>query len=69
LLHRFWTGWALPGKNSGKRVVDIPKKKLRTLKWLEAVSLMAARLGLGGEGIWFWRNTVFQKLVPEAEIQ
>jgi len=69
LLHRFWTGWAVSEKNRTKRSVDIPEKKLRTLKWLEALSLMTARLGLDGEGIWFWRNMLFQKLVPTGEIE
>ena len=49
--------------------MDIPGKKLRTLKWLEALSLIASRSGLGGENIWFWRNMLFQKLVPQEEIQ
>lgn len=49
--------------------MDIPKTKLRTLKWLEAFSLIAVRSGLGGEKIWFWRNMLFQKLVPKEEIQ
>ena len=75
LLWRFWTGVAWvrdAGKRQearGKRRVDIPREKLRTIPWVEVTALLLARLPLNKEKLWHWRNGLFQKLVPQREIE
>lgn len=72
LLWRFWTGIAVAkvawveGK---KRVVDIPKEKLRTIPWVEILALGLTRLPIRREWVWYWRNWFFQKLIPQSEIE
>ena len=83
LLWRFWTGVASP-KGRGeferehfdilkerkpRRVVDIPREKLRTIGWVEVMALLLARLPINRERLWHWRNGLFQKLVPQREIE
>lgn len=83
LLWRFWTGVASP-KGRGefershfdilkgrkrRRVVDIPREKLRTIPWVEVLALLLARLPINKEKLWHWRNGVFQKLIPQREIE
>ncbi len=53
----------------GKRLVDIPQEKLRTIAWVEMLALVLARLPVNREKLWHWRNGLFQKLVPRAEIE
>lgn len=53
----------------GKRKVDIPRAKLRTIGWVEVMALLLARLPINKEKLWHWRNGLFQKLVPEREIE
>ncbi len=83
LLWRFWTGVASPKgrgdferdyfdilkKRKRRRVVDIPGERLRTIGWVEVVALLLARLPINREKLWHWRNGVFQKLVPQQEIE
>jgi len=83
LLWRFWTGVALPkGRGEFKRshfdivkdqkrrrVVDIPREKLRTIPWVEVMALLLARLPINKEALWHCRNGLFQKLVPRSEIE
>ena len=69
LFARFWTGWAHPGGAGGKRSVAIPDEKLRTRPWVEWAALLLGRAGVDGERVWHWRNALFQKLIPDAEIQ
>jgi hypothetical protein len=69
LLERFWTGWAKAGFGGGKRNVEIPKKKLRTRRWVEWVALALSRSGIDPETVWHWRNRIFQDLIPESEIE
>ena len=75
LLWRFWTGVARArdvGKGlgaRGKRRVDIPREKLRTIPWVEVMALLVARLSVNKEKLWHWRNGVFQKLIPQREIE
>lgn len=52
-----------------RRVVEIPQAKLRTIPWVEVVALALARLPINREKVWHWRNGVFQKLVPQREIE
>ena len=52
-----------------RRVVDIPGEKLRTVPWVEVMALLLARLPVNKEKLWHWRNGVFQKLVPQREIE
>lgn len=83
LLWRFWTGVASP-KGRGefershfdilkdrkrRRVVDLPREKLRTIPWVEVTALLLARLPMNKEKLWHWRNGLFQKLVPWREIE
>jgi len=53
----------------GKRRVDIPGEKLRTIPWVEVMALLLARLPVNKEKLWHWRNGLFQKLVPRREIE
>jgi len=53
----------------GKRRVDIPREKLRTIPWVEVMALLLARLPINKEALWHWRNGLFQKLVPRREIE
>ena len=75
LLSRFWTGVARArdvGKGlgaRGKRRVDIPGEKLRTIPWVEVMALLVARLSVNKEKLWHWRNGVFQKLISQREIE
>lgn len=83
LLSRFWTGVALPKERGAfershfdilkdqkrRRVVDIPREKLRTIPWVEVMALVLARLPINKEALWHWRNGLFQKLVPRSEIE
>jgi len=69
MLARFWTGWAHTRGAGGKRSVAIPDEKLRTRPWVEWAGLLLGRAGVNGELVWHWRNAVFQRLIPEAEIQ
>jgi len=52
-----------------RRVVDIPQEKLRTIAWVEVAALLLARLPINKEKLWHWRNGLFQKLVPQTEIE
>ena len=52
-----------------RRSVDIPRKRLRTRLWTEVTAQILQRTGLHPEKAWYWRNTVFQKLIPETEIR
>jgi starch synthase len=83
LLWRFWTGVASPKERGNfershfdilknrnrRRVVDVPKERLRTIAWVEMLALVLARLPVNREKLWHWRNGLFQKLVPQAEIE
>jgi len=75
LLWKFWTGVARARdagarrEARGKRLVDIPQAKLRTIGWVEVLALGLARLPLNREKLWHWRNGLFQKLVPQHEIE
>lgn len=75
LLWRFWTGVARArdaGKGlgaRGKRRVDIPGEKLLTIGWVELLALLFARLPINREKLWHWRNGLFQKLIPQREIE
>lgn len=69
VLFRFWTGLARSCGGGGRRSVDIPPEKLRTLPWVELAALALARLLLGKERVWHWRNGIFQRLVPQREIE
>ena len=85
LLWRFWTGVASPKRRGAdgrrqtadggpqkadwKRLVDISQEKLRTIAWVEIAALLLARLPINKERLWHWRNGLFQKLVPQAEIE
>lgn len=69
LLYRFWTGWAKAGPHPGKRAVNIHGEKLRTRPWVEAAAWLLQKLGLSSETACYWRNTIFQKLLPELEIR
>jgi len=51
------------------RLVDIPQAKLRTIGWVEMLALGLARLPVNRERLWHWRNGLFQKLVPQREIE
>jgi len=74
-LLRFWTGFAQStraasgGAVAQRRPVDIPSDKLRTLPWVEASALILSRLPINKERLWHWRNAVFQRLVPQNEIE
>jgi len=75
LLWRFWTGVARARDTGarrearGKRLVDIPHERLGTIAWVEMLALVLARLPVNRERLWHWRNGLFQKLVPQAEIE
>ena len=42
---------------------------MRTIPWVEVVALLLARLPINREKLWHWRNGVFQKLIPQREIE
>ncbi len=83
MLHRFWTGFALteqgwgarllklcPANISsrlGKRMMEIPRSKLRTLPLLDWRARKAAR-SVGEEAAFFERNRRFQEAIPDPEI-
>jgi glycosyltransferase involved in cell wall biosynthesis len=83
MLHRFWTGFALaedgwgarflklcPASISsrlGKRMMEIPRSKLRSLPLLDWRARRAAR-SVGEEAAFFERNRRFQKAVQDDEI-
>jgi starch synthase len=83
VLWRFWTGVASPKERGDfershfdilkerkrRRVVDIPQEKLRTIGWVELLALGLARLPISREKLWHGRNGLFQKLVPQGEIE
>jgi len=83
LLWRFWTGVASPKERGNfershfdilkerkrRRVVDVPLEQLRTIAWVEMLALGLARLPVNREKLWHWRNGLFQKLVPQREIE
>jgi starch synthase len=83
LLWRFWTGVASPKERGNfershfdilkerkrRRVVDVPLEQLRTIGWVEMLALLMARLPVNREKLWHWRNGLFQKLVPQHEIE
>ena len=69
LLYLFRTGWAVSNNEPGKRAVGIPSNKLRTSFWLEASAVLAQKIWNNKELVWFWRNKIFQRLVPDKDIQ
>ncbi len=71
LLFRYWTGYARSIGNGagGKRRVDIPPEKLRTMAPVEMAALVLSRMGFPKERLWHLRNGLFQRLVPQCEIE
>ncbi len=83
LLHRFWTGFALAehgwaarllklcpaniSRRLGKRMMEIPRSKLRTLPLMDWQARKAAR-SVGEEAAFFERNRRFQEAIPDREI-
>jgi glycosyltransferase involved in cell wall biosynthesis len=52
----------------GKRSVDIPANRLRTIPWVEIFALLLTRFPMNKDLVWHWRNCLFQKIVPQSEI-
>lgn len=73
LLFRFWTGFARSADSvrgaGGKRRVDAPAEKLRTIAWVEMTALALSRMRFPKEKLWHLRNLLFQQLVPQREIE
>lgn len=70
LLFRFWTGYARSiGNGEGRRRVEIPADKLRTIALVELAALVLSRMRFPRERLWHLRNGLFQRLVPQCEIE
>lgn len=83
MLHRFWTGFALPKhgwagrllescpasirRRLGNRMMEVSGAKLRTLPLLDWRARKSAR-SVGEEAAFFERNRRFQEAIPDREI-